>query len=141
LKFEPDVVDVISAYSFPGNVRELENVIERAVTLENGDKISISSLPPSVTGADSGDDESSELTSGGVGASAIGRAKFIQVPAPDFSSKSKVDLDSVLGSVEMKYLNAALLHSNGIKKKAADLLGITFRSFRYRLKKHEMDES
>ena len=71
----------------------------------------------------------------------IGRAKFIQVPAPDFSSKSKVDLDSVLGSVEMKYLNAALLHSNGIKKKAADLLGITFRSFRYRLKKHEMDES
>ena len=60
--------------------------------------------------------------------------KEIRLPAPDFS-RGPVDLEKVLGEVERVYLMSALQHTGGVKKKAAELLGVTFRSIRYRLKK------
>ena len=51
-----------------------------------------------------------------------------------------VNLDEVLASIEKHYLKLALNHSQGVKKKAAELLGMNFRSFRYRLKKFEIAE-
>jgi len=59
-------------------------------------------------------------------------------PPPNFEN-GPMDLDTILNSIEKTYLLAALEKSGGVKKKAADLLGITFRSIRYRLKKLGVD--
>ena len=116
-----DVMEVLCAYAWPGNVRELENTLERAVALETSQHISLQVLPPQLA-------ERVALTQ------PVVSSPMIAVPAPDFT-QGRVDLDSILGALEKGYLEAALLQSQGVKKKAADLLGITFRSFRYRLKK------
>lgn len=129
--FDPDVMRVLQNYAWPGNVRELENVIERAVTLENGDQVSLSSLSQAVL-------DSADLTStsghSGLNSLSQGADAEIRLPAPDFSHGA-VSLETVLGEVEKAYLLSALQHAGGIKKRAAELLGISFRSIRYRLKK------
>lgn len=103
----------LEAYHYPGNVRELENIIERAVTLCTGPTVGLEDLPklkePARIGANQG--EATEIPPTGI------------------------DLDSVLAEFERTIVSRALEMSGGVRKKAASLLGITFRSFRYRLKK------
>lgn len=134
---EPDALERLETYAWPGNVRELENTIERAVTLENGTRVSVASLSPALmvhsvqdfsTGAADGTGEHSRARV------TVNSARELRLPFPDYS-KGAINLDSVLGEVEKTYLLSALEHTGGVKKKAADLLGITFRSIRYRLKK------
>jgi two-component system response regulator PilR (NtrC family) len=101
----------ITAYPFPGNVRELENVIERAVALSRDSVIRVDSLPPSL------------LNPASPGAQ------------PRISPEG-VDLDAMLADFERGLLLEALDGpAGGIKKRAAQLLGISFRSLRYRLEK------
>ena len=99
----------LQAYDYPGNVRELENLILRATALAEGDELTAEVFPDTVRGA------------GVVGGATL--------PA------GGLDLDVELLRVEKAYLQAALLRSNGVKVAAAKLLGMTFRSFRYRLEK------
>jgi len=113
----PDAVRVLVQYSFPGNVRELENVIERAVVLSRSRLIGLGDLPPEVSGL--------------AGAPAT---NLDEVPPEG------CDLDAILGEVERRLLVSALDRTGGVRKHAADLLGITFRSIRYRLKKHGFDD-
>jgi two-component system response regulator PilR (NtrC family) len=121
--FEADAMAVLENFSWPGNIRELENVVERAVTLESGSKVQMGSLPIHV------------LDFKSVGQlPAVSGDRATLLPIPDFT-QSSVNLDSVIANVEKYYLIKALEHSNGVKKVAAELLGITFRSIRYRLKK------
>ena len=146
---QPETLDLLERYSWPGNVRELENVIERAVTLENGSDISSDTLPPGVLAAQGpsaaeaaagklsplSSNASSDTRSNGFSGSNLGE---IRLPAPNFTS-GLLNLDEILGQVEKTYLLAALEHTGGVKKKAAEILGITFRSIRYRLKKLGVD--
>ena len=147
--FEPAVMTLLTNYAWPGNVRELENAIERAVTLESSTQVSHSSLSAAILKASGGSAHMGDLgepvpgslqgaelavSAGSVGVS----GKEIRLPAPDFS-KGVLALDDILGQVEKTYLMAALEHTGGVKKRAADLLGITFRSIRYRLKKLGVD--
>jgi two-component system response regulator PilR (NtrC family) len=133
--FDDDVLFAFQNYGWPGNVRELENTVERTVTLESGPRISTACLPAAI------------LTSiknykpAGAAAEVLpsnGSVKDIRLPAPDFT-KGPIPLDTILGNVEKTYLLSALEHTGGVKKRAADLLGITFRSIRYRLKKLGVD--
>jgi two-component system response regulator PilR (NtrC family) len=104
----------LMAYRYPGNVRELENVIERAVALSRTPLIEVDSLPPTL----------------------------IEVPEsklPTRISPEGVDLEEFLGSYERALLTEALRMSGGVKKHAAQLLKISFRSFRYRLEKLGLD--
>jgi two-component system response regulator PilR (NtrC family) len=103
-------------YPFPGNVRELENMVERAVALSPGGTIGPESLPPSV------------LEPAARGASA-------KLPGEG------ANLDTLVNEFERGLLREALRQSRGIKKRAAQLLGISFRSFRYRLEKLGMEEA
>jgi len=103
---------VLSAYHYPGNVRELENIIERAVTLAGGDRIDVDDLPP--------------LKQGSPGAQA---AQGVVIP------DEGIDLAQVVHDYERSLIERALQQSGGIRKAAASLLGISFRSFRYRLAK------
>jgi two-component system, NtrC family, response regulator PilR len=110
--FTPDGLRVLTAYGFPGNVRELENVIERAVALSGSRLIGLGDLPESVSGHASAPAPS-----------------LLTLPAKGFN------LDDVLGEAERRLLLEALERTGGVRKRAAELLGITFRSLRYRLQK------
>jgi two-component system response regulator PilR (NtrC family) len=99
-------------YNWPGNVRELENVIERATILGQDGKVTLDCLPPNLlTGV-----------AGGV-------SPLTDIP------ETGMDLDAYLGEIEKEILLKALARTGGVRKSAAELLGITFRSIRYRLAK------
>jgi two-component system response regulator PilR (NtrC family) len=148
LGLSPDVLDIFRTHSWPGNVRELENTIERAVTLEVGRFVTVGVLPPAVTlnyeGGARSHFESLEIKAGrntlpgAVQSASSGSTKEIRLPLPDFKN-GPINLDEVLAEVEKQYLKHALEFTGGVKKKAADLLGMTFRSIRYRLGKLGMD--
>ena len=104
----------LMVYHYPGNVRELENVIERAVALSREAVISEDSLPPTLL-------RPREVAK----RSAIGA--------------DGVDLEGLLADFERSLLTEALHLSRGVKKRAASLLGVSFRSFRYRLEKLGLD--
>ncbi|MBL8933215.1 MAG: sigma-54-dependent Fis family transcriptional regulator [Archangium sp.] len=112
LHFTPEAIAVLQDYAFPGNVRHMQNIIERAATLSDSDELGPSSLPPVVLGATGEVEAGPEL-----------------VLAPGFS------LERHLDSLERRYLSEALRRAGGAKMKAAELLGLSFRSFRYRLAK------
>ncbi len=116
-------LQALMEYPFPGNVRELENIIERCVALSSSSLI----LPESLY---------------------IARCKHkneFQSDRIDDSHSNKcslpeegLDLDSYLAEIEKSLLLKALERTNGRKKEAADLLKVNFRSFRYRLSKYNI---
>jgi len=113
---EPDALQLLARHPFPGNVRELENVLERAVALEDGERITLWSLPPHL-----------RL-----------RAQPAAVETPLTLPDAGVDLDVVVEDLERRLISQALQRAGGQKKEAARLLGISFRSFRYRLQKLQL---
>ena len=104
-------------YAWPGNVRELENIIERCLVLGSGREVAESCLPQQILCP-------VKTLGGGV----------VDLPESGFS------LDDYLGSVEKEILLRAIDMANGTRKKAAEILGITFRSIRYRLAKYGLGE-
>jgi two-component system response regulator PilR (NtrC family) len=108
--------EMLSAYAFPGNVRELENLIERAVALTHQPMIGCDLLPPSVT-------ESRDA------------------PCVALIPEEGVSLEALVSDYERSLLREALSITKGVKKKAARLLGVSFRSFRYRLEKLGIEDS
>jgi two-component system response regulator PilR (NtrC family) len=140
MSFSPDALQALLAYHWPGNIRELENVVERAVTLESGEFVSFASLPSNVTADFNSGKKSLKVDPSALSSSASGlvsEAKMssgLHLPQPDFS-RGPIQLDDVLADVERHYLTLALEHTGGVKKKAAEMLGMTFRSIRYRLAK------
>ncbi|WP_437283639.1 sigma-54 dependent transcriptional regulator [Sorangium sp. So ce375] len=111
----PDAVRALDAYGFPGNVRELENMMERAVALAGAPMIGLGDLPSAVAGL-----------------SASPAPLLAQLP-PDGCA-----LDEVIGEVERRLILQALERTGGVRKAAAKLLGVSFRSLRYRLAKHAL---
>jgi len=114
-KLEPEVLPALEAYAFPGNVRELENIVERAVTLARTSRITLECLPESVRRP-------------------IATETETRIP------EKGVSLDSLLAAYETSLIQEALQRSGGVKKRAASLLGVTFRSLRYRLEKLHLDD-
>ena len=114
VEIDPDAMQLLLAYPFTGNVRELENVIERAVALEENDRITEASLPAQVRRRPA---PTSDAGSG--------------LDLPD----QGIDLEGVVDDVERRLIGKALDRTGGRKKEAARLLGISFRSLRYRLDK------
>lgn len=126
-------IKILESYPWPGNVRELENTMERAVTLESGPAVTPASLPSAMVAKSAAavTAANKSISSGSTDAT---KPSELRLPAPNFLS-GPLNLDQILGDLERVYLFAALEHAGGVKKKAASLLGITFRSIRYRLKK------
>ena len=138
----PETLQLLEAFHWPGNIRELENVIERSVTLENSEWLSPESLPPQFTALIAASARAAAGDSLGASPASITLGNGAPVPRSAGGvdwSKGPIDLEQILGEIERGYLLSALEASQGVKKKAAALLGITFRSMRYRLKKLGMD--
>jgi two-component system response regulator PilR (NtrC family) len=119
-KFSSYAIELLKKYDFPGNIRELENLLERSVALSTTNII----LPDSL-------------------ALSLHKRRWIEGFKDrrfDLDEVSRgVALDSILEEIEREYLKKALDCSNGNKNKASELLGISFRSLRYRLDKLGID--
>jgi two-component system response regulator PilR (NtrC family) len=112
---DPEAMSALMGYHFPGNVRELENLMERAVTLAAGDRITTEALP----------------TLKGVGSTDI----TLETPALGAFPEQGVDLERVVEDFERGIIIKALERTGGNRTEAARLLNVTFRSLRYRLSK------
>lgn len=112
-----EAMEILKKYDYPGNVRELENMIERTVALEGGATILPESLPPIVN------------TSSG---RKMASSNEIEI------GDDGIDLEKVMGQIEKELLVKAIHAANGVKKRAAKLLHISFRSMRYRVEKYNL---
>jgi two-component system, NtrC family, response regulator PilR len=109
----------LTAYSWPGNIRELENALERAVALERTPSILVDTLPD-------------QLRQATMASAATGAAPPERFPETGF------DLEQHVQHLEREYIAEALRRAGGVKVKAAELLGMSFRSFRYYMKKYDL---
>ena len=116
-KISNEAMDVLKRYHYPGNVRELENIIERTVALEPGPVILPESLPRHLAEA--------EQTPGQLDAHKI-----------EIDAETGIELERLTADFEKALLVKALEQTGGVKKKAARLLNISFRSMRYRVDKY-----
>lgn len=114
-----EAMKLLMSYDYPGNVRELQNMIERAVALEGTNVLTAQNLSSYV-------DEQRGL-----------KRSDIDLEIP----KEGIDLEKVVESIERTLLLKALGRAKGIKKRAAELLHINFRSMRYRLDKYGINKS
>ncbi|MBC8318439.1 MAG: sigma-54-dependent Fis family transcriptional regulator [Desulfobulbaceae bacterium] len=126
-------MEVLMSYDFPGNVRELENIIERGVALSTSNII----LPESLTLSDA--HRKGEVTS----IPTETPVQSVSAPAapPTFSTEHLFEqgLEQIIINLEKEMIEMALVKANQSKMKAAELLKISFRSLRYKIKKYNID--
>jgi transcriptional regulator with PAS, ATPase and Fis domain len=113
----PEALAILENYRWPGNIRELENVIERALVLGSGDMLEADALPPDIQ------------------QSRVSQDVPVEIPADG------LDLEATLDQIENRYLQMALARTGGVQTRAAELLRVSFRQFRYKLQKHSQRTS
>jgi two-component system, NtrC family, response regulator PilR len=118
----PDAMSLLESYDWPGNVRELENTMERSVALETGTTISVNVLPEKVRHHATHENPMHAAATDG------------HVHIPEIG----VDLEKSVQDMERAYILAALEASDGVGTRAADLLKMTYRSFRHYSKKYNI---
>lgn len=116
--FTADAVKLLREYDYPGNVRELQNIIERSITMSTSARIGVEALPDRVRGS----------------------STIIELTDEDEFPPTGINLDSELNAFERHWIVKALEAAGGNKTRASELLGLSFRSFRYRLQKLGMVE-
>ena len=122
LQVNPQSLEALCDYEWPGNVRQLENTVERAVALETSEELHVE-LPAERPKA--------KAAAAAAGAGMPGMASGTVLP-------EGVGMDKYVAQIERSLLQSALNQSNGVQTKAADVLGISYRSFRHLMKKYEL---
>jgi DNA-binding NtrC family response regulator len=112
IKIEPAVLDFLKTYAWPGNIRELSNVIQHMMTFCQGDRITLNDLPPSVVPMEA---------------------------APKTETEGEIDLMKMVADLEKKWILKKMDESDWNKEKASQLLGITRRMLIDRLKKYGIE--
>jgi len=107
----PEALSVLEQYHWPGNIRELENVIERAIVLGSSELLEPGALPANLRRPQDRHDVPLELPAEGI------------------------DLEAALDRIEHRYMQLALERVGGVQTHAAELLRVSFRQFRYKLQK------
>ncbi len=129
-RISPEAMDILYKYDYPGNVRELENIVEHAVAFAQGDVVTPEALPVHL----------------------LSNTHYLQHQAPVSDTAREqsspdmprlthdYNLDRYMEDLEKDILLKALKKAEGVKTEAARLLGISFRSFRYKLQKYGIKE-
>ncbi|MEH6637812.1 MAG: sigma-54 dependent transcriptional regulator [Porticoccaceae bacterium] len=153
-QLSPQALSLLSEYGFPGNVRELENMLERAYTLCQGDLIQAEDLQFAVSGTRGAREKNKPeaLNANGVisnGLTSNGLTSNKGEHPDQFSAQTSVpaletlenigNLDEYLANIERSILEKTLQETRWNKTAAAEKLGITFRQIRYKLKKLGID--
>lgn len=112
--FSPETMDYLAGYEWPGNVRQLENIIERCMVLASGDTIGVEDLPPEIK------DEESQFKSA---------VDLLPV---------QLNLADTLEKIEAALVRRALAKADFVQVKAADLLGLSKSNLQYKLKKYKI---
>jgi two-component system response regulator PilR (NtrC family) len=118
LRISRESLDALKAFEWPGNVRQLENTIERAVAMETGNELRI-------------DLEADRPRARAAAASSNGHS------SPDVPSDG-IDFEKYVAGVERSLIESALQQSGGVQIRAAELLKVSYRSFRHLLKKYDI---
>jgi len=114
----PDAMRLLMEQNYPGNIRELKNILERAFALAVGDQIKVRDISPhAATQSESPGNPITKLPQDGI------------------------DLDRLLNQLERDLVDQALARTGGTQKQAAELLGISVRSLRYRLAKESTNSN
>jgi two-component system response regulator AtoC len=120
INMDESVTDILESYTWPGNIRELENVLERAAIVCDGQSIKIQNLPADLLAKSSNE---------------------IQL-TPSMSNLANLNqshsLPEAIQAVEIQLISEALKHSNGNKSRAAKLLDISERSLWYKLSRYHL---
>jgi len=114
VRIPPQSMETLRDYEWPGNVRQLENTVERAVALETSDQLHVE-LPVERS-----------------------KARTAGAPAPAAIPPDGLDMERYVASIERSLLEAALRQSEGVQTRAAELLKLSYRSFRHLVKKYEI---
>ena len=123
LRVNQPSLDALCSYEWPGNVRQLENTIERAVALETGEELH-AEIP-------------AERPKARAAAAGVGTSGTFSV-ASGAVLPDGVDMEKYVADIEVSLLKSALAQSNGVQTRAAGLLKISYRSFRHLMKKYEL---
>jgi DNA-binding NtrC family response regulator len=115
-RFTPEVVGLLEAYAWPGNIRELENVIERIVAIEDRETVTVGCLPKEIVSPQKGK------------------------PDTNYFFEPGFNLTVYLDDVAKNYVGQALLATAGSIQKAAPLLGISYRTMRYLIGKYNLNK-
>ncbi|GAB7079482.1 sigma-54-dependent transcriptional regulator [Megalodesulfovibrio paquesii] len=110
----PDTMEYLSAYEWPGNIRQLENVVERCMVLATGETVGVEDLPPELK------DEESQF-----------KSAVDLLPA-------RLDLADTLEKIEAALIRRALIRNDFVQTKASDALGISKSLMQYKLKKYKI---
>jgi two-component system response regulator PilR (NtrC family) len=121
-RVSPASLASLASYDWPGNVRQLENTIERAVALGSGEELQVE-LPAERPRA--------RAAAAGVGSEGISVAADGILP-------EGMDMEKYVADIERALLKSALAQSNGVQARAADVLKISYRSFRHLMKKYDL---
>ena len=121
-RVKAESLSALANYDWPGNVRQLENTIERAVALETGEELGVE-LPVERAKA--------RAAAAGVGGDSV------SIPAGSVLPEG-MDMEKYVAEIERSLLKSALQQSNGVQTRAADVLKISYRSFRHLMKKYEL---
>lgn len=113
-KFSPSALDYLIGYEWPGNIRQLENVVERCMVMEPGEVIEVESLPPEVR------DEETQL-----------KSAIDLLPV-------QLDLAETMDKLEAALVRRALAKADFVQVKAAELLGISKSLLQYKLRKYNI---
>lgn len=123
-------MEVLMKYDFPGNVRELENIIERGVALENSNIILPESLTISTHKQLQPDHTSNNRDKGSI------QDPATHSPLLPSEELFELGMEEAVARLEQEMLRTALVRANNSKMKAAEILKLSFRSFRYKVKKY-----
>ncbi|MDH3879647.1 MAG: sigma-54 dependent transcriptional regulator [Desulfobacterales bacterium] len=114
MQFSKEAYDLMMKYDYPGNIRELENIVEQAVVLARGPVIAVADLPSTIR-------------------------QLPQENKPAFPTLRGSFAEQV-AAFEQELIRQALAQTNGVQRRAADLLGMTERHLRYKLQKYQMKD-
>ena len=120
LRISDESLEALMAYDWPGNVRQLENTIERGVAMETGEVLNVSAPE--------------ERSKARVAAEAMGAVSPESVAVP----ADGLDMEAYVADLERSMLQSALRQSGGVQTRAAEMLKLSYRSFRHLMKKYNL---